>query len=71
MRALFITLAVIYAIGLLFTVGLAVTNFRTGVVRDDSKSLVVFIYLLVWILSPALLIDFIWTTIRAALKRRK
>lgn len=56
MKVLLIILSVLYAIGLVFTLLLVHTAIKTGATKEDSKLMVFFVSIYVWITSPVLMI---------------
>lgn len=56
MKVLLIILSVLYVIGLIFTFFLVRTSIKTGATKEDSKLMVFFISILIWIASPVLMI---------------
>lgn len=56
MKVFFIIFSVLYAIGLIFTFFLVRTAIKTGATKDDSKWVIFFVSIYVWIASPVLMI---------------
>jgi hypothetical protein len=67
----FITLAVLYGLGLVFSIAIMVTNVLAGVTKEDGILIMIATFLFIWLISPFMMIEFIVKSIYHLIKKDK